>query len=41
MESVQILVPGRQFHMLDILADSAGVIAGFFAYWGLFRPKTS
>jgi VanZ family protein len=34
MESVQVLVPGRQFHILDLVADSLGVIAGLFVYLG-------
>jgi VanZ family protein len=41
MESVQILVPGRQFHLLDLIADSFGVIAGLLGYLGFSKLEKS
>lgn len=40
MESVQILVPGREFHLLDLLADTMGVIAGLIGYWGFVMLRS-
>ena len=39
METVQIAVPGREFHPIDLVADCLGAFAGNFVYLGVVKLK--
>ncbi len=39
MESVQLAVPGREFNLVDLVADGLGAVFGCFAYTGLRKAK--
>lgn len=39
MEMVQLGVPGRQFHLIDLMADVLGALAGNFIYVGFVKLK--
>jgi len=41
MEAVQLMVPRREFHLLDIIADSLGVLAGFMFFQGYMKQQNS
>ena len=39
METVQLAVPGREFNLIDLVADGLGALAGNFVYIGFVKLK--
>ncbi len=41
METIQLIVPGRTFNLLDLVADAIGVVLGCMLFAGISKRKNA